>query len=60
MDGANDIKFWHYVVIMEYFICAKAFFKIPINDQIRTENWMKAGCVALLPSVEVAMRTNKN
>ena len=56
MDGANDIKFWHYVVIMEYFICAKTFFKILINGRMRAANWMKAGCVALLPSVEVAMK----
>ena len=31
MDGANDLKFRHYVVIMEYLICAKASFEIPLN-----------------------------
>ena len=41
---------------MEFLICAKAFFKIPINGRMRAENWMKAGCMALLPSVEVAMQ----
>ena len=40
---------------MEYLTCAKAFFEIPINGRMRAESWMKAGCVALLPSVEVAM-----
>ena len=41
MDGANNIKFRHYVVIIEYLICAKAFFKIPINGRMRAENWMR-------------------
>ena len=40
---------------MEYLICAKASFEILINGRMGAENWMKAGCVALLPSVEVAM-----
>ena len=42
---------------MEYLICAKAFFKIPINGRMRAESWMKARCVAVLLSVEVAMKT---
>ena len=40
---------------MEYLISVKAFFEIPIYGRMRAENWMKAGWVALLPSVEVAM-----
>ena len=40
---------------MEYLICAKASFEILINGRMGAENWMKAGCVALLPYVEVAM-----
>ena len=28
---------------MKYLICAKAFFKIPMNGRMRAENWMKAG-----------------
>ena len=55
MDGANDLKFCHYVVIMESLICAKASFEILINGRMRAEKWMKAGCVALLPFVELAM-----
>ena len=27
MDGPNEIKFWHYVVIIEDLICAKASFE---------------------------------
>ena len=56
MDGTNDLKFRYFVVIMEYLTCAKAFFEIPINGRMRAESWMKAGCVALLPSVEVALK----
>ena len=56
MDDANE----HSVVIMEYLICAKEFYEIPINGRMRAVNWMMAGFVDFLPSVEIAMFSTYN